>query len=80
MVFAALRRSKRRVRSVINTELPFLISKEFANNQDFDPYDTSMSADTCKIADLHRARWTAIFDYMDQALSDEEKQLVSAQS
>lgn len=77
--FTALRRSRRRVRSVITTELPFLISKEFANNQDYDPYGMKVSAGlpTCKTADLHRGRWTALFDHMDEALSEEEKQLVS---
>jgi len=77
---SALRRSRRRVRSVITTELPFLISKEFANNQDCDPYIMKMFAGlpTSQIADLHGARWTALFNHMDEALSKEEKQLVSA--
>ncbi|RDX77856.1 hypothetical protein CR513_41948, partial [Mucuna pruriens] len=50
--------------------------QEFANNQDYDPY-TKVSAGlpTSKIADMHRARWTALFDHMDEALSEEEKQL-----
>ncbi|XP_027332674.1 uncharacterized protein LOC113847645 [Abrus precatorius] len=76
---SALRRSRRRVRSVISTELPFLLSKEFANNEESDPYITKVFAGlpTCKIADLHRARWTALFDHMDKALSEEEKQLES---
>ncbi|XP_020206931.1 uncharacterized protein LOC109791972 [Cajanus cajan] len=74
---SALRRSRRRVRSVITTELPFLLSKEFANNQDYDPHNMKMTAGlpASKIADLHRARWTALFDHMDEALSEEEKQL-----
>ncbi|KAJ1384744.1 hypothetical protein SESBI_42268 [Sesbania bispinosa] len=76
---SALRRSRRRVRSVITTELPFLISKEFANNQDCDPHAMKIAAGlpTLKTADLHRARWTALFDHMDEALSEEEKQLES---
>ncbi|BAT82200.1 hypothetical protein LR48_Vigan07g230500 [Vigna angularis] len=74
---SALRRSRRRVRSVITTELPFLISKEFANNQDCDPYIMKMfeGLPTSQIADLHGARWTALFNHMDEALSKEEKQL-----
>lgn len=73
---SALRRSRRKVRSVITTELPFLLSKEFANNQDYDPCAMlSAGLPTSKIADLHRARWTALFDHMDEALSEEEKQL-----
>ncbi|KAL1353065.1 hypothetical protein HN51_017000 [Arachis hypogaea] len=76
---SALRRSRRRVRAVITTELPFLISKEFANNQENDPFAVKMTAgiSTSKPADLHRARWTALFDHMDEALSEEEKQLES---
>lgn len=77
---AALRRSRRRVRSVVTTELPFLISKEFENSQENDPHAMKISAGLppSKTADLHRARWTALFDHMDEALSEEEKQLVSA--
>ncbi|KAK7384950.1 hypothetical protein VNO78_30653 [Psophocarpus tetragonolobus] len=76
---SALRRSRRKVRSVITTELPFLLSKEFANNQDCDPYTMKVSSrlPTSKIADLHRERWSALFDHMDEALSEEEKQLES---
>ncbi|KAL5185017.1 hypothetical protein HKD37_17G048605 [Glycine soja] len=74
---SALRRSRRKVRSVITTELPFLLSKEFGNNQDYDPCTVEMSAGlpTSKIADMHRARWSSLFDHMDAALSEEEKQL-----
>ena len=74
-----MRRSRRRVRAVITTELPFLISKEFANNQENDPFAMEITAGlpTSKTEDLHRARWTALFDHMDEALSEEEKQLVS---
>lgn len=76
---SALRRSRRRVRSVITTELPFLISKEFENNPENDPHAMKISAGLplSKTADLHRARWTALFDHMDEALSEEEKQLES---
>ncbi|TKY55952.1 hypothetical protein E2542_SST20377 [Spatholobus suberectus] len=74
---SALRCSRRRVRSVTTSELPFLLSKEFASNQDYDPCTMKMSAGlpTSKIADLHQARWAALFDHMDEALSEEEKQL-----
>nr|XP_027189413.1 uncharacterized protein LOC101497296 [Cicer arietinum] len=76
---STLRRSRRRVRSVITTELPFLMSKEFANNQNYDPCGMKISAELppSKIAELHQARWTALFDHMDEALSEEEKQLES---
>lgn len=58
---SALRRSKKRVRAVTATELSFLISKEFSE----------MNA----IAEMHMARWTALFDHMDKQLTEEEKQL-----
>ncbi|MED6122337.1 hypothetical protein PIB30_038817 [Stylosanthes scabra] len=76
---SALRRSRRRVRAVITTELPFLITKEFTNNQEKDPFAAKMTGgiSTSKPADMHRARWTALFDHMDEALSEEEKQLES---
>ncbi|CAK8570199.1 unnamed protein product [Lathyrus sativus] len=76
---STLRRSRRRVRSVITTELPFLMSKEFADNQGYDPCGMNIPAGlpTSKIAELHQARWTALFDHMDEALSEEEKQLES---
>ncbi|KAJ7965147.1 Cation-transporting ATPase [Quillaja saponaria] len=75
----ALRRSKRRVRAVITTELPFLISKEFLSNLENDPYvmKSSSGFSNSTIADVHRARWSALFDQMDRALSEEEKQLES---
>ncbi|CAI8605696.1 unnamed protein product [Vicia faba] len=76
---STLRRSRRRVRSVITTELPFLMSKEFTDNQSYDPCGMNIPAGlpTSKIAELHQARWTALFDHMDEALSEEEKQLES---
>ncbi|CAN1240076.1 hypothetical protein LINGRAPRIM_LOCUS2593 [Linum grandiflorum] len=61
----ALRRSKKRVRDVITTELPLLVTKEFGSNQD----DAT--------AAMHQARWNQLFDQMDRALSEEQRQLVS---
>jgi len=78
---AALRRSKKRVHAVITTELPFLLSKEFSSNQENDPYVTKGSAlvsPSNATAELHRARWSKLFNQMDSALSEEEKELVSA--
>ncbi|KAE9465112.1 hypothetical protein C3L33_02978, partial [Rhododendron williamsianum] len=76
----ALRRSKKRVRAVIHTDLPLLMSMEFSSNQENDPYVMKASATGCSDnanADVHRARWSALFDQMDKSLSDEEKRLVS---
>ncbi|KAL3653391.1 hypothetical protein CASFOL_003072 [Castilleja foliolosa] len=57
---AALRRSKRRVRAVITTELPLLMSREFSSNH---------------IDQAHSVRWGSLFEQMDKTLSDEESQL-----
>ena len=68
------------MRAVITTELPFLISKEFSSNQGSDPNILRDSADGFShdaTAEMHRARWSALFDQMDKALSEEETQLVS---
>ncbi|KAK9167919.1 hypothetical protein Syun_000059 [Stephania yunnanensis] len=75
---AALRRSKKRVQAVIDTELPFLISKEFSYNQVNDP-NVIQSSKALSSADgeMHRLRWTALFDQMDKALTEEGKYLVS---
>ncbi|KAI8564373.1 hypothetical protein RHMOL_Rhmol03G0176400 [Rhododendron molle] len=74
----ALRRSKKRVRAVIHTDLPLLMSMEFSSNQENDPCVMKASATGCSDnanADVHRARWSALFDQMDKSLSDEEKRL-----
>ncbi|XP_010543677.1 PREDICTED: uncharacterized protein LOC104816509 [Tarenaya hassleriana] len=65
---SALRRSRKRVRAVINTELPFLIQKEFPSNQENGP--TSR-------AGIHKARWASLFNQMELTLAEEEKQLES---
>ncbi|CAL1392709.1 unnamed protein product [Linum trigynum] len=67
----ALRRSKRRVKDVITTDLPMLISREFGSHQEStDPYNMQAAA-------MHQARWTLKFDQMDKALSEEQRQLES---
>ncbi|KAF1883680.1 hypothetical protein Lal_00012597 [Lupinus albus] len=70
---------RRRVRSVMTTELPLLMSKEYENNMETDLHAMKIS-DTLlprKTTDLHRARWNALFNRMDEELSEEEKQLGS---
>ncbi|KAK0592447.1 hypothetical protein LWI29_019317 [Acer saccharum] len=75
---SALRRSKKRVRAVITTELPFLISKEFSLGQDNDLNVMRNSFDGVSknaTGHMHQQRWNALFDQLDRALSEEEKQL-----
>lgn len=77
--FSALRRSRKRVQAVIQTEFPCLISKDFASNQENEPCSTNSSVVQCdkSTATAHHARWSALFDQMDKALFEEESQLVS---
>ncbi|KAF5178017.1 Cation-transporting atpase [Thalictrum thalictroides] len=75
---AALRRSKKRVQAVIQTELPFLMLKEFSSTKENNPYfkqSHSSSYPNTEVTDMHRARWTALFDQMDKALTEEGKHL-----
>ncbi|KAG8380973.1 hypothetical protein BUALT_Bualt06G0072100 [Buddleja alternifolia] len=75
---AALRRSKKRVRSVITTELPSLLSREFSSNSEKDSYVANSSI-VCHpdqtTADAHSVRWNTMFGQMDKALSEEETHL-----
>ncbi|VFQ90601.1 unnamed protein product [Cuscuta campestris] len=75
---AALKRSKKRVRAVIHTEFPCLISREFSSNQENDPFHSqSSNAGQCDKATLnaHHARWSSLFGQMDKALCEEERHL-----
>ncbi|WCJ20083.1 hypothetical protein M5689_002342 [Euphorbia peplus] len=77
---SALRRSKKRVRAVILTELPFLVSKEFSSNQENDPSilkNVSDGQSGNMVSATHQTRWSALFDQMDKALCEEEKHLES---
>jgi len=77
---AALRRSKKRVRNVIQTELPYLLSKEILSDQENEGYFAHASEGGCSkkaILDMHMARWKSIFSQMDKALHEEGKHLVS---
>jgi hypothetical protein len=65
---------------VITTELPFLISKEFSAIEVDGAYTMKSSSEVVSnnaTAAMHQARWRALFDQLDSALSEEEKQLVS---
>ncbi|XP_013737845.1 uncharacterized protein LOC106440664 isoform X2 [Brassica napus] len=74
---SALRRSKKRVRAVVTTELPFLISKEFPADQENDPSVLVNGASRASTVDNHKNRWMALFKQLEQTLSEEERQLES---
>nr|XP_043617150.1 uncharacterized protein LOC122588985 [Erigeron canadensis] len=70
---AALRHSKKRVQSVTQTELPHLIASHLSSKQEND----SSAAHLANKAqnNMHKIRWTALFDQMHKSLSVEEKNL-----
>ncbi|KAJ8764166.1 hypothetical protein K2173_005084 [Erythroxylum novogranatense] len=76
---SALRRSKRRLRAVIITELPFLITKEFSSNQQhgFIIKNNCVGLSSDANTSMHQERWSSLFNEMDKALTEEEKQLES---
>lgn len=79
-VIAALRRSKKRVRNVIQIELPYVLSTEFSSNQENRPcFEQSSEAGDSKTAvhNMHVKRWKSLFGQMDKALTEEGKYLVS---
>uniref|UniRef100_A0A1D1YPC6 Putative membrane protein ycf78 n=1 Tax=Anthurium amnicola TaxID=1678845 RepID=A0A1D1YPC6_9ARAE len=62
---AALRRSRKRVRNVLQKELPSLLSTELISNQE-NNHETSI---------MHVKRWKSLFSQMDKSLSEEGKYL-----
>ena len=66
-----------RVKDVIQVELPFLISKESSPVKDNDQL-SSVECPMSTIPYMHQAKWTALFDQMDKALSEEMNDLVSS--
>ncbi|KMZ64927.1 hypothetical protein ZOSMA_342G00010 [Zostera marina] len=74
---AALRRSRKRVRTAIQTELPYLFSNEHytADLESVTTTDIEQSSDIDANSGLHMARWKIIFNKMDKELSDEGKHL-----
>ncbi|XP_010452427.1 PREDICTED: uncharacterized protein LOC104734527 [Camelina sativa] len=74
---SALRRSKKRVRAVVTTELPFLIMKEFPSDQENDPNLLLDGASRASTIDIHKTRWVTLFNQLEHKLSEEESQLES---
>lgn len=76
----ALKRSRKRVRNALRTELPYLISSEFSSNQENESSIANTSEAGCAdkaVSEAHAARWKSLFVQMDRALQEEAKQLVS---
>ncbi|KAI3911379.1 hypothetical protein MKW98_010266 [Papaver atlanticum] len=76
---AAIERSKKRLQSVIQIELPLLVSREFPNEQE-NSIICSQSSSTnehhyARVKDIHRSRWSGVFDQMEKQLYEEGKQL-----
>ncbi|KAF9594528.1 hypothetical protein IFM89_033498 [Coptis chinensis] len=78
---SALRRSKKRVRAVIQKELPSLLSKSVAPKQENGIHSrqssTALFSDSTT-SDLHGKRWATLFHQMENKLLEEERHLVSS--
>ncbi|OEL35606.1 hypothetical protein BAE44_0003377 [Dichanthelium oligosanthes] len=75
---AALKRSRKRVRNALHTELPYLISTEFSSNQENESSIANTSEAGCTdkaVSEAHVARWRSLFVQMDKALQEEGKHL-----
>ncbi|KAF7088473.1 hypothetical protein CFC21_091574 [Triticum aestivum] len=75
---AALKRSRKRVRNALQTELPHLISTEFSSRQENEPSiaHSSEAGPTGKTAsEEHVARWRSLFLQMERTLQEEGRHL-----
>uniref|UniRef100_M8C2M6 Uncharacterized protein n=1 Tax=Aegilops tauschii TaxID=37682 RepID=M8C2M6_AEGTA len=75
---AALKRSRKRVRNALQTELPHLISTEFSSSQENEPSiaHSSEAGPTGKTAsEEHVARWRSLFLQMERTLQEEGRHL-----
>jgi hypothetical protein len=76
----ALKRSRKRVRNALHTELPYLTATEFSSNQENESSIANTSEIGCTdkaVSEAHVARWRSLFVQMDKTLQEEGKQLVS---
>ncbi|ONK67941.1 uncharacterized protein A4U43_C05F5450 [Asparagus officinalis] len=74
---AALQRSKKRLRNVFQTELPYLLSVELSDREK-DGYFEHSSESACSMKaslDVHMEKWKSIFSQMDKALYEEGNHL-----
>ncbi|KAI4383936.1 hypothetical protein MLD38_009715 [Melastoma candidum] len=71
----ALQQSKRRVQEVIRAELPCLLSKKFSSNPVKHPYFGEETSAGCSNADIHRLKWTALFQKVEKELAEEGQKL-----
>ncbi|VAI43111.1 unnamed protein product [Triticum turgidum subsp. durum] len=75
---AALKRSRKRVRNALQTELPHLISTEFSSSQENEPSiaHSSEAGPMGKTAsEEHVARWRSLFLQMERTLQEEGRHL-----
>uniref|UniRef100_A0A804P562 Uncharacterized protein n=1 Tax=Zea mays TaxID=4577 RepID=A0A804P562_MAIZE len=75
---AALKRSRKRVRNALHTELPYLTATEFSSNQENESSIANTSEIGCTdkaVSEAHVARWRSLFVQMDKTLQEEGKQL-----
>ncbi|KAG8076726.1 hypothetical protein GUJ93_ZPchr0006g44114 [Zizania palustris] len=71
---AALKRSRKRVRNALHTELPYLISTESSYCQQNEPsivHSSEGGSTGTTVLEAHVARWKSLFVQMDKALQEE---------
>jgi hypothetical protein len=76
-ILEALKRSRKRVRNALQTELPHLISTEFSSNQENEPSIAGGGSTGKTVSEAHIARWRSLFVQMERTLQEEGRQLVS---
>lgn len=72
---AALKRSRKRVRNALQTELPYLISTEFPENEACTAQSSEAGSTGNKVSEAHVARWRSLFVQMDRTLQEEGRDL-----
>lgn len=72
---AALKRSRKRVRNALQTELPHLMSTEFSSNQENEPSIAGGGSTGKTVSEAHIARWRSLFVQMERTLQEEGRQL-----
>ncbi|CAM0947207.1 unnamed protein product [Alopecurus aequalis] len=72
---AALKRSRKRVRNALQTELPYLISTEFSSNEENEAFIAEGRSTGNTVSEAHVARWRSLFVQMDRTLQEEGRQL-----
>ncbi|CAA7028834.1 unnamed protein product [Microthlaspi erraticum] len=73
---SAVQDSRNRVKSVLTTEIPHLVSStESSSNQESKINTSGVASSDKTVTETHQIRWSAKFDQINKALYDEERDL-----